>query len=86
MIGPGLHPEALGVARAVAGERGARLVEAGEDPGVAVGALGAYQRRNFAVAKEAARAYLGIWTPRRLPRRPRRCACRDGCRRSTTIR
>jgi dihydrofolate synthase/folylpolyglutamate synthase len=59
VVGPGLHPDALEVARAVASERGARLVEAGEDPGVAVGAPGAYQRRNFAVAEEAARAYLG---------------------------
>jgi dihydrofolate synthase/folylpolyglutamate synthase len=59
VVGPGLHPDALEVARAVASERGARLVEAGEDPGVAVGAPGAYQRRNFAVAVQAARAYLG---------------------------
>jgi dihydrofolate synthase/folylpolyglutamate synthase len=59
VVGPGLHPDALEVARAVASERGARLVEAGEDPGVAVGAPGAYQRRNFAVAVQAARSYLG---------------------------
>ncbi len=59
VVGPGLHPDALEVARVVASERGARLLEAGEDPGVAVGAPGAYQRRNFALAEEAARAYLG---------------------------
>ncbi len=59
VLGPGLHPDALVVARAVAAERGARMVIAGQDPGVAVGAPGVYQRRNFAVAEEAARAYLG---------------------------
>jgi dihydrofolate synthase/folylpolyglutamate synthase len=59
VVGPGLHRDALAVARMVAGERGARLLVAGEDPGVAVGAPGAYQRRNFAVAEEVARAYLG---------------------------
>jgi dihydrofolate synthase/folylpolyglutamate synthase len=59
VIGPGLPPDALEVARAVAVERDARLVQAAEDPGIAVGALGAYQRRNFGVAEEAARAYLG---------------------------
>jgi dihydrofolate synthase/folylpolyglutamate synthase len=63
VIGPGLHPDALAIARAIAAERGARVVEAGEDPGVAVGALGAFQRRNFAVAEEAARAYLGRLDP-----------------------
>ena len=40
-------------------ERGATLVQAGSDPGVAVGALGAFQRRNFALAMVAAQAYLG---------------------------
>src|SRR5207302_3452862 len=40
-------------------ERGARIVQAGADPGVAVGAPGAFQRRNFALARAAAEAYLG---------------------------
>jgi dihydrofolate synthase/folylpolyglutamate synthase len=34
-------------------------VHAGTDPGVEVGALGAFQRRNFALARAAAEAYLG---------------------------
>jgi dihydrofolate synthase/folylpolyglutamate synthase len=34
-------------------------VRAGVDPGVPVGALGAFQRRNFALARAAAEAYLG---------------------------
>ena len=58
-LGARLHPEALTVARAVAAERGARIVQADCDPGVPVHALGAFQRRNFALAMTAARAYLG---------------------------
>jgi dihydrofolate synthase/folylpolyglutamate synthase len=59
IVGPGLHPDALAVARSVVTERGARLIEAGADPGVPVGAPGAFQRRNFSVAMAAAEAYLG---------------------------
>ena len=59
VLGDRLHPDALAVAREVAAQRGATLVQAGSDPGVAVGALGAYQRRNFALAMVAAQAYLG---------------------------
>jgi dihydrofolate synthase/folylpolyglutamate synthase len=59
VLGAGLHPDALARAEAVAAERGARIVHAGIDPGVPVGALGAFQRRNFALAKAAAEAYLG---------------------------
>jgi dihydrofolate synthase/folylpolyglutamate synthase len=59
VLGPGLHADALSVARAVAQERGARIVQAGADPGVPVGARGAFQRRNFAVAEAAAREYRG---------------------------
>jgi dihydrofolate synthase / folylpolyglutamate synthase len=47
------------VARRVAAERDATIVAAGIDPGVPVGAAGAYQRRNFALARAAAEAYLG---------------------------
>ena len=36
-----------------------RSSQAGTDPGVPVGAPGAYQRRNFALARAAAQAYLG---------------------------
>jgi dihydrofolate synthase/folylpolyglutamate synthase len=59
VVGPGLHPDAMAVARQVVAERGSRLIEAGADPGVEVGAPGAYQRRNFSVAMAAAEAYLG---------------------------
>jgi dihydrofolate synthase/folylpolyglutamate synthase len=59
VLGAGLHPDALARAEAVAAERDARIVHAGADPGVPVGALGAFQRRNFALAKAAAEAYLG---------------------------
>jgi dihydrofolate synthase/folylpolyglutamate synthase len=58
VLGPGLHADALTVARTVAQERGARIVQAGADPGVPVGARGTFQRRNFAVAEAAAREYL----------------------------
>jgi dihydrofolate synthase/folylpolyglutamate synthase len=47
----------------VATERGARIVHAPSDPRVEVGAPGAYQRRNFALARTAAEAYVGeLWT------------------------
>jgi dihydrofolate synthase/folylpolyglutamate synthase len=59
VLGADLHPDAVRVARAVADEREATIVRAGTDPGVAVGAPGAYQRRNFALARAAADAYLG---------------------------
>ncbi|MDQ6607431.1 MAG: bifunctional folylpolyglutamate synthase/dihydrofolate synthase [Actinomycetota bacterium] len=59
VLGAGLHPEADALAVRVAAERGATIVRAGSDPGVPVGALGAFQRRNFALALAAAEAYLG---------------------------
>jgi dihydrofolate synthase/folylpolyglutamate synthase len=59
VLGARLHPDALAVAQELAAERGASLVQAGSDPGVAVGAPGAFQRRNFALARAAAEAYLG---------------------------
>jgi dihydrofolate synthase/folylpolyglutamate synthase len=59
ILGPGLHPDAEAVAAEVAGERGATIVHAGADPHAEVGAPGAYQRRNFAVARAAAEAFLG---------------------------
>lgn len=59
ILGDGLHPEARAVAEAVAAERGARLIDASADPRVALGAPGAFQRRNFALARVAAEAYLG---------------------------
>jgi dihydrofolate synthase / folylpolyglutamate synthase len=59
VLGAGLHPDALRVAQSVASERDARIVQAGSDPGVPVAALGAFQRRNFALARAAAETYLG---------------------------
>jgi dihydrofolate synthase/folylpolyglutamate synthase len=63
VLGYGLHPDAVAVAEQVAAERCARIVHAGADPGVPLGALGAYQRRNFAAARAAAEAYLGRLDP-----------------------
>jgi dihydrofolate synthase/folylpolyglutamate synthase len=59
VLGCGLHPDADALAVDVAAAHGAWIVRAGSDPGVAVGALGSFQRRNFALAIAAARAYLG---------------------------
>jgi dihydrofolate synthase / folylpolyglutamate synthase len=59
VLGYGLHPDAERVAEGVAGERGATIIRAGADPGVPLSALGSYQRRNFALARAAAEAYLG---------------------------
>jgi dihydrofolate synthase / folylpolyglutamate synthase len=59
VLGYGLHPDAERVAESVAGERGATIIRAGADPGVPLSALGSYQRRNFALARAAAEAYLG---------------------------
>jgi dihydrofolate synthase/folylpolyglutamate synthase len=63
VLGHGLHPDALEVAHEIATERRARIVYAGAEPGVEVGALGAFQRRNFALARAAAEAYLGSLDP-----------------------
>ena len=59
VLGAGLHPDALARALSVAASRGTRVVHAGTDPGIELAALGAFQRRNFAVAEAAAEAYLG---------------------------
>ena len=59
VIGPDLHPDALAEARLTAEREGAELVTAPADLGVEVAAGGAFQRRNFAVAATAARAFLG---------------------------
>ena len=63
VLGPGLHPDAEAEALAVARDTGARIVQAPADPGVPVGAQGTFQRRNFAVARTAAEAYLGTLDP-----------------------
>jgi dihydrofolate synthase/folylpolyglutamate synthase len=61
VVGDDLHPDALALARETAAARGARLVHADADldPGLEVIARGPYQRRNFALARAAAEAYLG---------------------------
>jgi len=58
VLGHGLDREVEQVAERVVTATGARIVRAGLDPGVPVGALGAFQRRNFALARVAAEAYL----------------------------
>jgi dihydrofolate synthase/folylpolyglutamate synthase len=59
VLGAGMHPDAVAVAHELGGARGAAIIQAGEDPGAMVGALGTFQRRNFALARAAAHAYLG---------------------------
>lgn len=59
VLAAGLHPDVLAEAELTARQRGARIVRAATEPGVQVGALGAFQRRNFALARAAAQAYLG---------------------------
>jgi len=59
VLGADLAPEALEVAANVAAARGARVVCARSDgPPVPLLATGAFQRRNFALARAAAEAYL----------------------------
>jgi dihydrofolate synthase / folylpolyglutamate synthase len=59
VLGPGIHVDAEAEAIRTATERGATIVRAPADPGPAGVRLSGYQRRNFAVAIEAARAFLG---------------------------
>jgi dihydrofolate synthase/folylpolyglutamate synthase len=59
VVGANLDPDALEEARAAAERHGARLVVAPADPGVEVAAPGAFQRRNFALARAAADAFVG---------------------------
>jgi dihydrofolate synthase/folylpolyglutamate synthase len=59
VIGPDLDPEAETVAVRVAGERHARLVRSASEAEVPRRAAGAFQRRNFALARTAAEAFLG---------------------------
>jgi dihydrofolate synthase / folylpolyglutamate synthase len=56
-LGADLHPDALALARATAAEREARLVQVSAEEVAAV-PLAAFQRRNFALARVAAEAYL----------------------------
>jgi dihydrofolate synthase/folylpolyglutamate synthase len=57
-LGADLDPQALEVARAVAAEREAGIVFAAAPDGEPPLALGGFQRRNFALARTAAEAYL----------------------------
>jgi dihydrofolate synthase/folylpolyglutamate synthase len=59
VLGAGMHPDALVVAQDLAAQRGATIVQADADPHAVVGALGTFQRRNFALARAAAEAFLG---------------------------
>ncbi len=56
-----LDPDSRAVAKRIAAERHARLVEvaAGADTGVALRAAGGFQRENFAIAAAAAEGFLG---------------------------
>lgn len=63
VLGADLHPDARREADEVAARQGATIVCAPADPGVPVHALGEFQRRNFAAAMEAARAWLGRLDP-----------------------
>jgi dihydrofolate synthase / folylpolyglutamate synthase len=63
VLGSGLHPDADAVAMQVAAERGARIIRPDAQPDLAMGVLGSFQRRNFALARAAAEAYLGVLDP-----------------------
>jgi dihydrofolate synthase / folylpolyglutamate synthase len=56
-----VNPAVAALAESRATERGAKLIVAPEDPGaeVQLRAAGAFQRRNFALARTAAEAFLG---------------------------
>jgi dihydrofolate synthase/folylpolyglutamate synthase len=60
IVGTDLHPDALALAQKTAQERHATLRVAPTDPGAGLEILarGPFQRRNFTLAIEAARAYL----------------------------
>ncbi len=60
-----VSPEVAALAERTAAERGARLVRAPEDPGPEIRLLapGDFQRRNFALARSAAEAFLGEVDP-----------------------
>jgi dihydrofolate synthase/folylpolyglutamate synthase len=62
IVGTDLHPDALALAEQTARERHATLRVAPADPGAGLEILarGPFQRRNFTLAIEAARAYLEV--------------------------
>jgi dihydrofolate synthase/folylpolyglutamate synthase len=57
-LGADLDPEALAIARAVAAERGARIVQVSGETLAAVPLAAGFGRRNFALARLAGEAYL----------------------------
>ncbi len=59
VLGAGMAPDALAVARERAAEQGARVIIAPADTGLELAAKGEFQRRNFATAMTAARVLLG---------------------------
>jgi dihydrofolate synthase / folylpolyglutamate synthase len=61
-------PSVAGLAEGAAAERGARLIVAPLDPGpeVELRVPGRFQRRNFALARAAAEAFLGSLDPERV--------------------
>jgi dihydrofolate synthase / folylpolyglutamate synthase len=65
VLGSDLHPEAQDEAQLVAERQNATIVRAPAElpAGLELGARGAFQRRNFAVACTAAEAYLGRLEP-----------------------
>jgi dihydrofolate synthase / folylpolyglutamate synthase len=65
-----VSPEVEALAERTAAERGARLLRAPEDPGSEVQLLapGGFQRRNFALARTAAEAFLGELDPELVAR------------------
>jgi dihydrofolate synthase / folylpolyglutamate synthase len=63
-----VSPEVAALAERTAAERGAKLIVAPEDPGAGVElrAPGRFQRRNFALARTAAEAFLGELDPAKV--------------------
>jgi dihydrofolate synthase/folylpolyglutamate synthase len=61
-------PEVAALAGQTAAERGAKVIVAPEDPGeeIELRAAGRFQRRNFALARAAAAAFLGELDPARV--------------------
>jgi dihydrofolate synthase / folylpolyglutamate synthase len=59
VLGAGLHPEAEAVVESIAPEHHLRVIHAPADSGLRVSGPGGFQRRNFALARAAAEAYLG---------------------------
>jgi dihydrofolate synthase/folylpolyglutamate synthase len=57
-LGANLHPDALALARAVAAERGARIVRVSSELLASAPLPDGFQRRNFALARVAAEVYL----------------------------